>query len=180
MAQSQPHRSSYHPVLQADTRSSLIATRMHILDTRTSETPPPNAIPDLPDHWKAPHYQPGHMVSYVYAALWAILCLASVSKPNLESHWRSKQTDELWREQEYMIVSRLSNCNTAAGLILATTAVFLTTTPPMYEWNYLQPVPNFLFYMALCHALMSLWFGTWLVIIYQATTRKWAVEQSRL
>ncbi|KIJ61278.1 hypothetical protein HYDPIDRAFT_116298, partial [Hydnomerulius pinastri MD-312] len=133
-------------------------------------------IPSLPAHWTVSGCQPGHPLSYLRSAAWAFLCLASVSKPDLNDHWISKQTDELWQKQSDVIVSRLGNSNTAAGLILATTAVFMTTVPPMQTWNYLEQAPNFLCYLALCHALMSIWFGSWLMIVYQTTTRKWAVE----
>ncbi|KIK91500.1 hypothetical protein PAXRUDRAFT_64340, partial [Paxillus rubicundulus Ve08.2h10] len=133
-------------------------------------------IPTLPDHWKVQACEPGHPLSYIRASSWAMLCLSSVSKPSLEECWGSLQTDDLWQKQGDMFVLRISNTNTAAGLILATTAVLMTTAPPTHTWNYLEYWPNCLCTLALCHSLMSIWFGSWLIIVYQSTTRRWALD----
>ncbi|KAF8839824.1 hypothetical protein BDN67DRAFT_710300 [Paxillus ammoniavirescens] len=134
------------------------------------------AIPNLPDHWTVQVCQLGHPLSYIRALSWAMLCLSSVSKPDLEESWISLQTDELWQKQGDMFVLRISNSNTAAGLILATTAVLMTTVPPTNTWNYLEQFPYSLCTLALCHSLMSIWFGSWLIIVYQSTTRRWALD----
>ena len=63
-----------------------------------------------------------------------------------------------------------------AGLILATTAVFITSQPPRDTWNYSQTLANCLCIFALSHSLMSIWFGTFVIVVYQATTCEWALK----
>ena len=141
-------------------------------------------------HWEDPKLHPAHPLSL----LWAGLCLASVFRPSLQSFRTSCEDEILWKELVDRMVSRVSNSNTAvcfgdmfgglranrhlpqAGLILATSAVLMTTIPPsMDTWNYIQIPPYFLLGMALFYSLLSIWYGTSLIIIYQAATRKWVV-----
>ncbi|KAL4066292.1 hypothetical protein V8B97DRAFT_2025557 [Scleroderma yunnanense] len=134
------------------------------------------SIPKMPEHWKVPPTEPGRPLSYLVAILWRILCVISIFRPDLEEHWVSKQCTEGWKMQEERTVSRLTNSNTAAGLILTTTAVFITTQPPSNTWNYSQTAASCLCVFALSHSLMAIWFGTFVIIVYQAMTREWALE----
>ncbi|KAF9218803.1 hypothetical protein BS17DRAFT_480074 [Gyrodon lividus] len=126
------------PQAQADMGSicTRISTSMLVCPTNgmlaegATDDPHSPMNSSLPEHRGAPAPQPGNLLSYICVTLWSLLCLASVSKPDLQQHWESKQTDELWKKQADMVVSRLSNSITAAGLILATTTVFMTTVPP--------------------------------------------------
>ncbi|KIM53954.1 hypothetical protein SCLCIDRAFT_1222367 [Scleroderma citrinum Foug A] len=135
-----------------------------------------NSIPDIPECWKVPQVEPGRPWTYLVAVLWRLLCVVSIFRPDLEHHWVSKQSTEGWKIQENRTVSRLTNSNTAAGLILTTTAVFITTQPPSSTWNYSQTAANCLCIFSLSHSLMSIWFGTFVIIVYQAMTREWALE----
>ncbi|KAG1734885.1 uncharacterized protein EDB91DRAFT_1250710 [Suillus paluster] len=59
------------------------------------------------------------------------LCMIAVSKPSLE-HWDDLINDEKrdeWDEHKKMVIERLGNMNVTAGLVLTTTAVFISTNP---------------------------------------------------
>ncbi|KAG1880860.1 hypothetical protein F4604DRAFT_1922495 [Suillus subluteus] len=60
------------------------------------------------------------------------LCLIAISKPSVE-HWDDLIHDrnrEEWVEHKKMVTDRLANMNVTAGLVLTTSAVFISTQPP--------------------------------------------------
>ncbi|KIM53960.1 hypothetical protein SCLCIDRAFT_403780 [Scleroderma citrinum Foug A] len=130
----------------------------------------------MPEHWKVPPVIRGRPSTYLAAVLWRLLCIISIFRPDLTDLWAMKTTTEGWKTQEKRSVARLANSNTAAGLILTTTAVFITTRPPSSAWDYSQIASNCLCIFSLSHSLMSIWFGTFVIIVYQSTPHRWALE----
>ena len=60
------------------------------------------AVTEQNPHWNTPKSQPWSM-------LWSLLCLVSVSRPNLEDYWKSTQADDLWEKQAKKSVERMTN-----------------------------------------------------------------------
>ncbi|KAG0706976.1 hypothetical protein DFH29DRAFT_97874 [Suillus ampliporus] len=89
--------------------------------------------------------------------------------PSLE-HWDDLITDqrrEEWDEHKKMVIDRLGNMNVTAGLVLTTSAVFISTDPP---FKLLMPYASHGSYIlqvaAFVAALISLMTGTSVLIIY--------------
>ncbi|KAG1857003.1 hypothetical protein DFJ58DRAFT_334280 [Suillus subalutaceus] len=97
------------------------------------------------------------------------LCLIAISKPSVE-HWDDLIHDrnrEEWVEHKKMVTDRLANMNVTAGLVLTTSAVFISTQPPFQplmpyasHGSYILQVSSFV------AALISLMTGTSVLIIY--------------
>lgn len=95
--------------------------------------------------------------------------MIAVSKPSVE-HWDDlirDQKKEEWVEHKKMVIDRLGNMNVTAGLVLTTSAVFISTQPPFQplmpyasHGSYILQVSSFV------AALISLMTGTSVLIIY--------------
>ncbi|KAG2071030.1 hypothetical protein BDR04DRAFT_570958 [Suillus decipiens] len=85
-----------------------------------------NQPTDLPRHWVVPDFKEQPIPS----VLFRILCLISMGRPSLKYHWKSKISDDVWDKHRKTFVDRLSNTNIVAGLVLTTSAVFISTQPP--------------------------------------------------
>lgn len=95
--------------------------------------------------------------------------MIAVSKPSVE-HWDDlihDQKKEEWVEHKKMVIDRLGNMNVTAGLVLTTSAVFISTQPPFQplmpyasHGSYILQVASFV------AALISLMTGTSVLIIY--------------
>ncbi|KAG1734886.1 uncharacterized protein EDB91DRAFT_575104 [Suillus paluster] len=97
------------------------------------------------------------------------LCMIAVSKPSLE-HWddliHDRKKDE-WEEHKKMVIDRLGNMNVTAGLVLTTSAVFISTNPPFQPlMPYASHGSYILQVAAFVAALISLMTGTSVLIIY--------------
>ncbi|KIK35551.1 hypothetical protein CY34DRAFT_812040 [Suillus luteus UH-Slu-Lm8-n1] len=102
--------------------------------TRTDATVSPNALPTLSrrpvSDGTRPWYDPPQ--NPVWCLCFKALCMIAVSKPSVE-HWDDlirDQKKEEWVEHKKMVIDRLGNMNVTAGLVLTTSAVFISTQPP--------------------------------------------------
>jgi len=97
------------------------------------------------------------------------LCLIAISKPSVE-HWDDLINDrrkEEWIEHKKMVTDRLGNMNVTAGLVLTTSAVFISTQPPFQPlMPYASHGSYILQVSAFVAALISLMTGTSVLIIY--------------
>ncbi|KAG1743018.1 hypothetical protein EDB19DRAFT_1907170 [Suillus lakei] len=92
-----------------------------------------------------------------------------MARPSLEHHWKSKINDDEWEKHRKTFVDRLSNTNIAAGLVLTTSAVFVSTQPPLT--SFLPYTIRACYVLALgsfAHALGGLLSGLAVVNIYEA------------
>lgn len=132
-----------------------------------------NANQPLPSHWAVPDVKE-HPIS---SALFRALCLVSMARTSLKHHWKSKIDDDKWEEHRKTCVDRLSNTNIAAGLVLTTSAVFVSTQPPLT--SFLPYTIRICYTLALgsfAHALGGLLCGLAVVNIYEACDRLWAKD----
>ncbi|KAF9459170.1 hypothetical protein BDZ94DRAFT_1268952 [Collybia nuda] len=86
-----------------------------------------------PSHWKAPH--PSEPLGRVQQIIFNLLCLTSFGDSSLDSVWAAMCLEEagdesLWVEGTRRMYGRLSNLLVVAGLLLVSSAVFVTTVPP--------------------------------------------------
>ncbi|OJA20980.1 hypothetical protein AZE42_11479 [Rhizopogon vesiculosus] len=126
----------------------------------------------MPDWWKPPKHP-------VLAVLFSFLSLISMARPTLDHHWQSKISDEEWEKHKKMVIERLNNTNITAGLVLTSSAVFVSTTPPLT--SFLPYTIRGCYILALgsfAHALGALLCGLAVVNIYEASGRLWAKDVS--
>ncbi|KIJ65657.1 hypothetical protein HYDPIDRAFT_27651 [Hydnomerulius pinastri MD-312] len=122
----------------------------------------------MPPHWQLPE-------STVGAFLFRALCLLSVSRPSLDYHWQSKVNEQLWQEHKTLVNNRLNNSNVVGGLILTSSAVFLTTMPPLPQMlPYTSTAPYLFAITSFAHALGGILTGTAVVVVYDSCDRVWA------
>ncbi|KAG1726528.1 uncharacterized protein EDB91DRAFT_58937 [Suillus paluster] len=126
----------------------------------------------LPDHWKVPDSREWPKGSILFQAL----CLISIGRSSLDNHWKSKIDDGEWEKHRQKVVERLSNTN-IAGLVLTTSAVFLSTTPPLTSFLPYTIHGCYVFaFGSFAHALGGLACGIAVVNIYEACDREWAKD----
>ncbi|KAJ7162794.1 hypothetical protein C8R43DRAFT_880379 [Mycena crocata] len=83
-----------------------------------------------PSHWRTPRPS-GRLPKIVFNAL----CITSVGHMDLEPIWAAIRLEEegkenLWAEHIHQMCDRLNNMLVVASLLWATSAAFITTTPP--------------------------------------------------
>ncbi|KAG1743830.1 hypothetical protein EDB19DRAFT_1697191 [Suillus lakei] len=97
------------------------------------------------------------------------LCMIAVSKPSVK-HWDDLIRDPTkgeWAEHKKMVIDRLGNMNVTAGLVLTTSAVFISTNPPFQPlMPYASHGSYILQVAAFVAALISLMTGTSVLIVY--------------
>lgn len=97
-----------------------------------------------------------------------MLCIVAVFRTSLE-HWENTGNDE-WKEHVRVMVQRFQNSNVIAGLVLATTALLLTSHSPvtsLMDFNTPASYPCTL--IAFSTALLSVISGAAVVIIYETS-----------
>ncbi|KAG1838613.1 hypothetical protein C8R48DRAFT_742617 [Suillus tomentosus] len=98
-----------------------------------------------------------------------IMCVVAVSRMSLE-HWRDTHNEE-WKEHVSVMVNRFQNSNVTAGLVLATTALLLTTNSPVTSLMVFDTAASYVFAMiSFSAALLSVISGAAVVVIYETST----------
>ncbi|KAG2036541.1 hypothetical protein BDR03DRAFT_444575 [Suillus americanus] len=131
--------------------------------TESSSTPPPGETrPPAPWHDELPNNK-------ILCLCYKALCMIAVSKSSVD-HWRylvERPIKKEWTAHKEMVMNRFENMNITAGLVLTTSAVFVSTNPP---FEPLMPYASHGSYiLQMCSfvaALISLMTGTSVLIIY--------------
>ncbi|KAG1880866.1 hypothetical protein F4604DRAFT_490029 [Suillus subluteus] len=125
-------------------------------------TPPGESRPPASWHDVLPE-------NIVLRLCYKVLCMIAVSKSSVE-HWRyltERPIKKEWIEHKKMVMNRFENMNVTAGLVLTTSAVFVSTDPPS---GPLMPyASNGSYVLQVCAfvaALISLMAGTSVLVIY--------------
>ncbi|KAG1857002.1 hypothetical protein DFJ58DRAFT_727019 [Suillus subalutaceus] len=127
---------------------------------------------------------PNHAIPRV---LFKALCMIAISKSSVE-HWeelrqisiknseelernstepKRNSMDEKWEKHKKMLINRFENMNITAGLVLTSSAVFISTIPRNNPISYtLRKRSYILLVISFVTALMSLMTGTSVLIIY--------------
>ncbi|KAG1772514.1 hypothetical protein EV702DRAFT_625948 [Suillus placidus] len=97
------------------------------------------------------------------------LCMIAISKSSV-THWeelRQNPEQPKWDKQKKMVINRFENMNIVAGLVLTSSAVFISTSPPTQSFiPYGNQGSYILEVMSFVAALISLMTGTSVLIIY--------------
>ncbi|KAH7890109.1 hypothetical protein F5I97DRAFT_1924625 [Phlebopus sp. FC_14] len=122
----------------------------------------------MPEHWKPPTHP-------VFKLFFHLLCLVSVSRPSLEYHREAGEDQESWEKQRIAVCSRLHNTNILGGLVLAASAVFLSTPPPLPSLlPYTGRISYILTLASFAHALGGALTGGVVIFVYETCDRLWA------
>ncbi|KAG1743903.1 hypothetical protein EDB19DRAFT_546971 [Suillus lakei] len=129
--------------------------------------------PPIPDWWKAPDPQKFPKQAFLFRAL----CLISVARPSADQYWQSFTDDDEWEKQQKKVINRLCNTNIVAGLMLTTSAVFVSTQPPLTSFLPYTLHGSYIFaFLSFTHALGGLMCGLAVVNIYEACDRTWVKD----
>ncbi|OAX37263.1 hypothetical protein K503DRAFT_801384 [Rhizopogon vinicolor AM-OR11-026] len=116
----------------------------------------------LPKSWQPPK-------QYVLGLVFKVLCIIAVSRTSL-NHWEDTRRDE-WKQHTKAVINRFQYSNITAGLILTTTAVLLSSHPPVtLLMSYDTPASYILALVASCAALLSVISGAVVIVMYETGT----------
>ncbi|OJA08192.1 hypothetical protein AZE42_11304 [Rhizopogon vesiculosus] len=112
---------------------------------------------------------------YVLGLMFKVLCIIAVSRTSLD-HWEDTRRDE-WKHHTETVINRFQYSNITAGLILATTAVLLSSHPPVTPlMSYDTPASYILTLVASCAALLSVISGAVVIIMYETGTTHYDMQ----
>ncbi|KAG1726530.1 uncharacterized protein EDB91DRAFT_59015 [Suillus paluster] len=100
--------------------------------------------------------------------------MISIGRFCLDNHWKSKEDEVKWERHRQKVVERLNNINIVAGLVLTTSAIFLSTQPPLTSFLPYTTRACYVFaFGSFAHALGGLACGIAVVNIYEVSDREW-------
>ncbi|OJA08193.1 hypothetical protein AZE42_11303 [Rhizopogon vesiculosus] len=115
----------------------------------------PRAGFEVPDH-------------VIWGPAFQLLCIIAASRTDL-NHWKDT-THVDWKEHTKVMVNRFHYSDLTAGLVLTTTAVLLSSSPPFtLLMNYENPASYILALAAFGGALLSVITGAAVLVIYETT-----------
>ncbi|OAX37435.1 hypothetical protein K503DRAFT_771498 [Rhizopogon vinicolor AM-OR11-026] len=156
-------RSSFAQVNEASKSTLRSPGRM---DDTTDRS---NLDVERPGWWNVPESGRFHVWFWILRAL----CLISLTSVN--QLWDSMADEVKWETYRKKAVNRRHYVNIAAGLVLTTSAGFLSTQPPLKSFvPYTTLVCYVLSLASFAHALGGLLCGLAVVNIYDACDRIWA------
>ncbi|KAG2752187.1 hypothetical protein P692DRAFT_20829949 [Suillus brevipes Sb2] len=117
---------------------------------------------EVPQNCRAPNHP-------ILRLAFKILCIVAVSQKSLD-HWKDTKNKE-WKEHVSMMVNRFQNSNITAGLVLATTTLFLSSQPPIEHLMAYNSSVSYIFAMvSFGAALLSVISGAAVLVIYETST----------
>ncbi|GJE84090.1 hypothetical protein PsYK624_001650 [Phanerochaete sordida] len=134
---------------------------------------------DMPDHWNlnftenAPKF-----VRLPLRVFLKLLCLASLGHASMESYWKVCREDErTWLESTDRLMDRLNAIVLVAGLVLSSTAAFVTTAPPTDgDFNYNVYAAYILLLISFLSSLGTLMVGAGIAFVLAKCDRDWFVD----
>ncbi|KIK45821.1 hypothetical protein CY34DRAFT_487003 [Suillus luteus UH-Slu-Lm8-n1] len=121
-----------------------------------------NSTLEVPKNCRAPNHP-------ILRLAFKILCIVAVSQKSLD-HWKDTKNKE-WKEHVSMMVNRFQNSNVTAGLVLATTTLFLSSQPPIEHLMAYNSSVSYIFAMiSFGAALLSVISGAAVLVIYETST----------
>ncbi|KAG2039167.1 hypothetical protein BDR03DRAFT_1090650, partial [Suillus americanus] len=121
--------------------SSLYSTELYVLNTDAralaEEQPLPEALRRV-------------------SLLMRIPFFLAFGRPDFEDHWKSLQSEQAFEAVRTRLCSILASTTTTAGVLLATSGVFVTTGSPVSYFDYTSPAPHCLLFMSLMLAMIAL------------------------
>ncbi|KIK69332.1 hypothetical protein GYMLUDRAFT_53771 [Collybiopsis luxurians FD-317 M1] len=129
---------------------------------------------EVPQHWKPPKAK-------IRRIIFNALCLMAFGRAGLDAVWAAivleEEGDEsVWAETIRQIIDRLTNISLMAGLLLTTSATFLTTLPPRPDMMNFTLRGPYLCLMGSFALLGGLTVGGSAFLVAGKTTSSWAKE----
>ncbi|KAG1746041.1 uncharacterized protein EDB91DRAFT_1120356 [Suillus paluster] len=106
-----------------------------------------------------------------------VLCCFALGRPDLEDHWESLQSADSFEIMRGRMYSILTVNVTAAGLLLATSGVFVTTSSPVPDFDYTMSGSYFPLFMSLMLAMIAMLTSGLSMIRWQRAERQRTREQ---
>ncbi|KAF9458508.1 hypothetical protein BDZ94DRAFT_100059 [Collybia nuda] len=145
-------------------------------DGHSGPAPQVNKV-QLPDHWKAPVTVKGNVLAHIHLFLFRALCLLSVGHKLLrQTYIHAHPGAEVWNESKarIRIQHRIENTTVVGALLLTTTAVFLTTVPPVqHTLDYLAARPYVCILLSFGLSLGSLVVGSAVIFVISTCSIDW-------
>ncbi|KAG2071434.1 hypothetical protein BDR04DRAFT_1154343 [Suillus decipiens] len=85
-----------------------------------------------------------------------VLCFLALGHPDLDYHWKSLQSEEVFETVRTRLCSILTSTITTASVLLATNGVFVTTGSPVSYFDYTSPAPHCLPFISLMLAMIAM------------------------
>ncbi|KAG1887666.1 hypothetical protein F4604DRAFT_1899960 [Suillus subluteus] len=112
--------------------------------------------------------------------LMRVLCFFALGHPDLQSHWKSLQSEQAFEVVRGRLCSILVNSLTAAGVLLATSGIFLTTGTPVPYFDYTSSAPYCLLYVSLMLAMIAMLTSGLSILRWIHAERQWTQKQLKL
>ncbi|KAF9458507.1 hypothetical protein BDZ94DRAFT_1325446 [Collybia nuda] len=133
----------------------------------------------LPDHWRPPATEKRGFTARVHLFFFRILCLLSIGHRSLRHTYPHITCgQQLWDESRALLQNRVENTTVVCGLLLATTAVFLTTLPPSQPTlDYLVVGPYICILLSFGLALGGLIMGSAIIFVTSTCNVEWFINK---
>ncbi|KAG1731706.1 hypothetical protein EDB19DRAFT_1322204 [Suillus lakei] len=105
-----------------------------------------------------------------------LLSFFALGHSDLEDHWKSLQSEQAFGVVRGRLCSILADAITAAGVLLATSSVFVTTGSPVTYFDYSSPAPYFLLFISLMLAMIAMLTSGSSMLRWLHTDRQWTQE----
>ncbi|KAG1794789.1 uncharacterized protein HD556DRAFT_1367113 [Suillus plorans] len=130
--------------------------------TQCSKSQEPEKQPDpitMPTEWEPP-------LAPIPRRCFIILCYIFVADSNLQTFWKkvSRDSSKGWEDYHAEYFDFLNRISTVQGLLLTTSAVFISTAAPLSILNYAADIP----YACLSESLVFALFGLFLQLFVSA------------
>lgn len=112
--------------------------------------------------------------------LMRVLCFFALGRPDFQYHWKSLQSEQAFEAVRSRLCSILVNSLTAAGILLATSGIFLTTGTPVPYFDYTSSVPYYLLYVSLMLAMIAMLISGLSMLRWIHAERQWTQKQLKL
>ncbi|KAG2098761.1 uncharacterized protein F5147DRAFT_357605 [Suillus discolor] len=130
-----------------------------LIQSSKSQETDEHSCEDMPPQWQPPPRP-------IARRCFIILCYIFVADSNLESFWKriSRDSSKGWKDYHAEYFEFLNRISTVQGLLLTTTAVFISTAAPLSILNYAADIP----YACLSESLVFALFGLFLQLFVSA------------
>ncbi|KAG6855911.1 hypothetical protein H0H87_009477 [Tephrocybe sp. NHM501043] len=109
-------------------------------------------------------HRPKRRITQILASIVCLLAMGTTSLDRVIEITGADREEDFQKFKEALF-ARVSNVNVVSGLILATTAAFLTTDPPTQGVNWNKNVPYNFILAAFCIAFLGAGSGTFLLFV---------------
>ncbi|KZV62581.1 hypothetical protein PENSPDRAFT_617775 [Peniophora sp. CONT] len=175
--------SGQSPATEPALRIPLTLLPGHMLPIQISlpsNTPPvlpaPDPLTDMPRHWRtdyADNVRPAYLRPILRGAF-TTFCMIAYGHRTLEEQWRVLHETSAFLEEKRRLSSMVQTVNVVATLLLASTATFITTTPPKLGIiDYTRRGPYICLFASFGLLLGGIIVGCIVQFAFSSSTQRW-------